>query len=161
MINMMDLCALEKVKSRYLKRVLGVGKQIKNTYVHKLTDENLFVSDLKEQYNFPETENLKKIMCEYTTVHASRFNDEFLRTPAMQNDVWKQPFCLRRTDMYLLDLRSNLRPNFCKLYQCFEASNKCLSNMCGELCTHIIWPSAKSVCNHSMRLHPIQVKINT
>jgi hypothetical protein len=52
-----NLRALEKVKSRYLKRDLGVGKQNKNTYVYKFTDENLLASDLKEHLNLPDTDN--------------------------------------------------------------------------------------------------------
>jgi hypothetical protein len=40
-----DFLEMEKQISRYLKRVLGAGKQ----NVCKLTGENLFVSGLKEQ----------------------------------------------------------------------------------------------------------------
>lgn len=59
---------------------------LKFKMVLKFNAENLFVCELKTQYNLPDTENCVKFVCECSIVHAFRVNDKFLGTPAMQNE---------------------------------------------------------------------------
>jgi hypothetical protein len=63
-----DFKELQRVKSRYLKRVLGVRKNNKNTYVYQLAEEALFVEELLTQYNLQPTENFVKFITAYKLV---------------------------------------------------------------------------------------------
>jgi hypothetical protein len=134
-----NLRELETVKSRYFKRVLGVGKKNKNTYVYKLVDEPLFVADLKNQYNLPDTENYVKFLSMYTAEHMSRFNVKFLETPAMRNDVWKQPLFETNRHVFTRFAIHGFHDKICNQTvddkKCFEESDLCVCTLCGEKCT--------------------------
>jgi hypothetical protein len=93
---------LEKVKSRFLKRVLGVNKRNKNTYVYRLAEEPLFVEELLTQYNLPPTQNFSKFLSEYKLEHESRFNVKFLEPPQCEILSGNSHY-LKRIDMFLLD----------------------------------------------------------
>jgi len=56
-LKVSDFEKLDKVKSRYFKKVMGCSKYNKNTYIYKLVDDSLFVTDLRQMFDFPETEN--------------------------------------------------------------------------------------------------------
>jgi hypothetical protein len=70
----------------------------KTTYVYRLAKEALFVEKLQTQYNLQPTENIVKFITEY--------NAMFLETPAMRNNVCGTNHCLKKIDMYSLDMQS-------------------------------------------------------
>jgi len=71
-----------------LKRLCDALNTIKTL---KLVDETLFVTDLRQIFDLPETENYVQFVNNYEAEHESRFNEKLLKTPAVENNVWKQP----------------------------------------------------------------------
>ncbi|MGL5468713.1 MAG: hypothetical protein ACRDCT_11105, partial [Shewanella sp.] len=138
-LNNKDFKELEKVKSRYLKRVLGVSKKVKNTYVYRLAEESLFVEDLQTQFNLPSTQNFNDFVNEYKSEHATRFNAKFLETPAMCNNIWKQPLFETERHVFTRFAIHGFHNQICKesndKFQCFLESDKCICVLCGEKCT--------------------------
>jgi hypothetical protein len=53
-------------------------------------EEGLFVTDLKDRFSLSETDNYVIFVSTYQQEHDNRFNEKFLETPAMQNDVCKK-----------------------------------------------------------------------
>ena len=138
-LSVKDFKELERVKSRYLKRVLGVHKKNKNTYVYRLAEEALFVEELKTQYNLPPTENYDKFLTGYKSEHETRFNAKFLDTPAMRNDVWKQPLFEKDRHVFTRYAIHGFHNQICNQTsdkkQCFIESDQCVCILCGEKCT--------------------------
>jgi Reverse transcriptase (RNA-dependent DNA polymerase) len=138
-LSVKDFKELEKVKSRYLKRVLGVHKNNKNTYVYRLAEEALFVEELQTQYGLPPTENFVKFLSAYKLEHETRFNAMFLETPAMRNNVWKQPLFEKDRHVFTRYAIHGFHNQICNQTsvnkQCFIESDQCVCILCGEKCT--------------------------
>jgi hypothetical protein len=103
-----DCKELDKIKSiRYLKRALMFTKNNKKyTYVKRLAEETFHVCH-RTSNSISATENFAKFLFGIQIIeHETRFNAMFLDTPAMRNNVWKQPLFEKDIDMYLLDMQS-------------------------------------------------------
>jgi len=69
---------LEKVKSGYLKQLMGVSKYNKNAYTYRLVEEDLFVHELRQRFDLPETDkNYVNFVANYEATHVNNFNAKF------------------------------------------------------------------------------------
>ncbi|KAJ4434740.1 hypothetical protein ANN_23308 [Periplaneta americana] len=50
-----DMIRIEKVKTMFMKRILGVGKAAPSRLVHELMRETYFVDDIRSQHWLPST----------------------------------------------------------------------------------------------------------
>ena len=87
-----DFVNLERVKTRYFKKVLGISKYNRSRYVYELIakDSNLYVTDLKVRFNLPETDVYIKF-CEEKKTNRLLICSEFFETETMINDNWRGP----------------------------------------------------------------------
>jgi len=77
---------LEK-KSRYFKQVMGVSKYNKNSYTYRIVEEDLFVRELRQRFDLPETDNYVTFVANYEATHDNNFYTKFLGTPAVEAPV--------------------------------------------------------------------------
>jgi hypothetical protein len=85
-----DLEKLEIVKTRYLKKVLGLSKFNWSRYVYELVDTDLFVSDLKEKFSLSESKSYENFY-EAKLVNKTNIRDVFYEQMALTNVQWQQP----------------------------------------------------------------------
>jgi serine/threonine protein kinase HipA of HipAB toxin-antitoxin module len=69
----------------------------------------------------------------------ARFNAKFLDTPAMRNDVWKQPLFEKDRHVFTRYAIHGFHNQICNQTsdkkQCFIESDQCVCILCGEKCT--------------------------
>jgi Reverse transcriptase (RNA-dependent DNA polymerase) len=87
-LNKEDLYNLETVKSRFLKKVLGLSKYTKSRFTYKLANTDFFVNDLRKRFSLPNTPAYEKFL-ENKIFAQNQINPDFYTTPAMCNDKWK------------------------------------------------------------------------
>jgi hypothetical protein len=88
-LSVTDLNCLEKTKSRFLKRVLSLSKHTKSRFTYELTETDLFMNDLKNKYNLPETLAYDKFI-EQKLVNFAEIHPDFYETPAFLDSNWKK-----------------------------------------------------------------------
>ena len=87
-LTLHDLIKLESVKSRYLKKALGLSKFMKSRLTYKLADTDFFVKDLMSRFSLPETPTSSKFI-RNQLFKFSQIEPEIYDTPAMVNQTWK------------------------------------------------------------------------
>jgi hypothetical protein len=76
-----DLNNLEKANSRFLKRVLSMDKTLRSKFTYELVETDLFVHDLKREYNLPDTAAYDEIMEQKN--HKSKIDPNFYETSSV------------------------------------------------------------------------------
>ena len=64
-LTLYDLIDLDKVKSRFLKRTLGVHKTARSRLVYLLTNEISFVEELRNQFDLEETQAYEQFIIQF------------------------------------------------------------------------------------------------
>ena len=82
-----QLLELEKMKARYLKRVLRVSQHTRSRLVYELAKETFFVEDLKTSLMLPITTAYKDALRELNDKKMDIWED-FYTTEAMTNRKW-------------------------------------------------------------------------
>jgi hypothetical protein len=137
-LKVSDFEKIEKVKSRYFKKVMGVSKYNKNTYTYRLVEEDLFVRELRQRFDLPETNNYVNFVAKYEATHVNNFNEKYLGTPAVRDQVWKQPLFENRhvfCRFAMHGFHNQICSNTTEQKQCFQESDTCKCNLCGQKCT--------------------------
>jgi hypothetical protein len=83
-----DFYTLETVKSRYLKKALGLSKYTKSRYTYKLANTDFFVRDLRDRFSLQSTAEYEKFL-HNKNISLTEINPQFFETPAMTNPCWK------------------------------------------------------------------------
>ena len=84
-----QLLELEKIKARYLKRVLGVSQYTQSRLVYELAKETFFAEDLKTSLMLPTTTAYKDALLELNDKKMDIWED-FYTTEAMTNQKWTE-----------------------------------------------------------------------
>jgi Reverse transcriptase (RNA-dependent DNA polymerase)/Endonuclease-reverse transcriptase len=140
-LTIQDLENIERVKTRYLKRVLGLSKYIRSRFVYELVDTDLFVSDLKLKFSLPETEAYKKFH-EQKSMNKLSIIDEFYETETMTNLKWQNALF---ADRYVFTRFAchGYHYVFCsnKKFHSEAITNICVCKYCNKECTqyHILY----------------------
>jgi hypothetical protein len=139
-LTKLDLENIERVKTRYLKRVLGLSKYIRSRFVYELVDTDLFVSDLKLKFSLPETEVYNKF-CEQKSMNKLGIIDEFYDTETMTNLKWQNALFADRS-VFTRFACHGYHYVFCsnKKFHAEAMPNICVCIYCNEKCTqyHIL-----------------------
>jgi hypothetical protein len=138
---------------------MSTSKYNSNTYGYKLVEESLFVTDLKEIFGLPETENYVKFARSYQREHDIRLNEKFL-TRAMQNDVWKKPlfkdrliFCRYAMHGFHYQICSKSMERI----QCYDEGDLYVRKLCGKSALNIILPITRNEWTQSKRAVRTQI----
>jgi len=90
-----NLCILDRVKTTFLKRVLGVSKSSRNRLVYVLVGCETFIENLRSMFHLPDTAAYNMFTVRANEKRASIVSD-FYHTPAMTQVDWRGPFQKRR-----------------------------------------------------------------
>jgi hypothetical protein len=83
-----DMLNLEKVKSRFLKRLLSLSKYTKSRFVYELVETDLLINELKMKFSLPDTLEYDKFM-EQKILTFSEIDPLFYETPIFADNKWK------------------------------------------------------------------------
>jgi hypothetical protein len=128
-----DFENLERVKTRYFKKVLGLSKFTRSRYVYELVGEDLFVTDLKNRFNLPDT-NVYLKFCEEKAKNKNSICAEFYQIETMTNGNWRR--CLF-SDRHVFTRFAchGYHYLFCKNQSFhFEPVCECVCKFCGNHC---------------------------
>jgi hypothetical protein len=129
-----DLEKLERVKTRYLKKVLGLSKFNWSRYVYELVDTDLFVSDLKEKFSLSESKSYENFY-EAKLVNKTNIRDVFYEQMALTNVQWQQP-CFADRNVFTRFVCHGYHYLLCKNKTFhYEADATCLCQYCGLQCS--------------------------
>lgn len=141
-----DLANIEKVKTRYLKRVLGLSKYIRSRFVYELIDTDLFVSDLQIKFSLPETEAFTAFRLE-KSMNQLGIIKEFYETETMSNLNWTGPMFSDRS-VFTRFACHGYHYVFCRNKKFHpDAMTGCRCMYCNEICTqyHILQCKEKKI----------------
>jgi hypothetical protein len=131
-LKVSDLEALDKIKSTYLKRALGVSKFAKNRLVYLLADTASFIEDLMTIYNLEHTaasiEFKRRLELKFAEV-----NEDFLHTLAMRNDSWKSPMYQQRHSICRAAVHG-FHDKYCHIPHCHSETPACTCKFCWSHC---------------------------
>jgi hypothetical protein len=147
-LTLTDLENLERVKTRYYKRVLGLSKYNKSRYTYKLVgpETKLFVTDLKVKFNLPDTEVYKKF-CLTKAGNVKKVSEEFYQTETMRNGNWRRALFPDR-HVFTRYACHGYHYVYCKKKaKHFEPENDCCCKFCDQPCEkyHITKCSVKTL----------------
>jgi hypothetical protein len=96
-LKMCDLVNYENLMTRYFKKVLGVSKFSRSSYLYLLIgDEEPFVTKIKNTFNLVYTTAYRQFLDHLQRKKEREFNNDIYQTPAMLSDNWKQPLFKHR-----------------------------------------------------------------
>ena len=144
-LNTSDLLNLEKVKSSYLKRVLGVHTTSSNRLVYQLAREPPFVKTLKERLQLVQTIAFEQFMVTWDAKEKDT-DPLFYTTPAMTNEKWKNAACEERHRWTRAAIHG-FHHRLCLTSGFHIACDTCVCRFCGEPCEmyHIMFCLARPV----------------
>ena len=88
--SLSDLTALEKVKARYLKRVLGIAKTAPSRLAYELAAETFFIEDLRLKLLMPSTKQAEELL-RIRRAKQNEIENDFYGTEAMLDRRWANP----------------------------------------------------------------------
>jgi hypothetical protein len=147
-LTLKDLENLERVKTRYFKKVLGLSKYNKSRYVYELVSNEvtLFVTDLRNRFNLPDT-NVYKKFCESKLLNKNMICKEFYETETMKNGNWRRGLFPDR-HVFTRFACHGYHFLFCKnpMFH-YEPNPECECKYCGNKCEkyHIMNCKARKV----------------
>jgi len=127
-----QLLELEKMKARYLKRVLMVSQHTRSRLVYELAKETFFVEDLKTSLMLPTTTAYKDALRELNDKKMDIWED-FYTTEAMTNRKWTE------TNYQLRHVTNRIAVHgfyfkFCSEARFHEPSDECRCKLCSARC---------------------------
>lgn len=138
-----NLQKLENVKARFLKRALSLSKYTRNSYTYILAQELFFLEDIKQCFNFPETQAYKTVIEERRN-KAKEIQKELMETVAMKSDEWKGPnFQLRH--LYTRFAVHGFHGKICQNASYHDPKEDCICKLCNEPCPRYHLVKCKSI----------------
>ncbi|KAJ4443891.1 hypothetical protein ANN_05678 [Periplaneta americana] len=106
-----DMIRIEKVKTMFMKRILGVGKAAPARLVYELMREAYFVDDIRSQHWLPSTGPYQELVS-ISDRKKKEIDLEFYTTSAMLDDSWtRECRSQRHHARYAGDHRKAYRPD--------------------------------------------------
>lgn len=129
-LSVKSLSMLDKVKTLFLKRALGVSRFSRNRYVYLLCDTQPMCVEVISALDLPRT---AAYTAQLADIERKQINveQEFFETPAMQQTAWKEANCSTRHATTRFAVHgfhhvSCLRRHF------HEPSEECRCRLCGN-----------------------------
>ena len=132
-LNYKNVKTLDRVKTRYLKKTLGVSKYAPNRLVYKLVGTSNFIDDLMSAHNLAPTQASRKFMEEHRQ-KAAEIDPAFYHTPAMTEEEWKTAnYELRH--LYTRGAIHGFHHRVCNRKGFHNADSECVCELCNRPCT--------------------------
>ena len=131
-LKVADLKIIESVKSRFLKRVLGVSKLTPSRLTYELAQEPFFIEELRWRLQLPST----KAEAEFIRSRWKKRDEitqEFYATDAMLDRSWMQPNSNMRSALTRLAVHG-FHHKLCKRQGFHEPTEQCKCVLCDKLC---------------------------
>ena len=87
-LNYSNIEALDRVKTRYLKKTLSVSKHTPTRLVYQLAGTPNFIEDLISKHNLRPTQTCEEFL-EKQAQKVTEIDPAFYQTPAMTEGEWK------------------------------------------------------------------------
>jgi hypothetical protein len=131
-----DLENLEKVKSRYFKRVLRLSKINKSRYIYEILDTDPFVTDLKIKFKLTDTKSYEKFF-EAMLVKKTEIRDDFYeKLETINGNVQWTQSCFEDRHVFTKFLCHGYHGHFCTNTEFhYEAGIDCRCKFCGSICS--------------------------
>jgi len=125
-----DLEKLDRVKSAFLKRVLGLHVSSRNRLVYLMAGTSMFVEDLQRRFSLDETPAFK-LFIEEAEIKMATIEPEFFGTQAMVSDDWKG---VRFTNRHLITRFASHGFHYviCSRMGFHEVSEECICVYCNH-----------------------------
>ena len=127
-----DLARLEKVKARFLKRALGVGKYAPSRLVYELARESFFIEDIRNTMLLPTTGPYQELL-EERSKKRNEIDLEFYGTSAMLNRTWTQAYQEQRHIVTRLAIHG-CHHKICRTQTFHYPSKDCICSLCNQEC---------------------------
>jgi hypothetical protein len=130
-LKLNDLQYLETVKSRFLKKAMGLSKVNKARYTYELADTSTFIEDLRWRFSLPETESYNKFLTNWA-FKLAEIDPKFYETPAMVDQNWKNS-CFENRHVFTRYACHGYHYVLCKnqkFHLCVKSKCKC--KKCGQ-----------------------------
>lgn len=127
-----NLSELERVKTSYLKRMIGVDSRTPRALVYLMTGTRLFVDEIKQRFSLPETSAWKEFIF-LQKEKWSRVDKEFYSTGAMVDSSWKE---LNRPNRHLVTrfAAHGFHHLICIFDHYHDPTPDCRCMLCGDEC---------------------------
>lgn len=127
-----DLARIEQIKSRYLKRVLGIGKNAKSRLTYELTRETFFLEDIRLRHLLASTGPYAELI-EERRAKRTEIDPEFYGTGAMTDRTWTKENQPQRHIIIKLATHG-FHHKMCKNKVFHEPCEACVCELCGKFC---------------------------
>jgi hypothetical protein len=131
-LKLSDLMKLDRVKTTFIKRALGVHKLSRNRLVYLLADVPSFIEDLIKIFKLPATHDSDAFLDQLQEKFA-RINPDFLTSPAMTTRHWRASLVPNRHAFCRASLHG-FHHRFCSLTHFHEQTDECSCRFCDGPC---------------------------
>jgi hypothetical protein len=131
-LTVANLLEMDKTKSTFLKRVLGISKYTRNRVTYLIAGGKTMVEDLVQTYDLPVTEQYQGFLSEWES-RMSDFDDQIFNTPAFMSSNWREPL---QDNRHLVCRTSahGFHHKFCDKGACREVDESCRCKFCHLSC---------------------------
>jgi len=132
-LTLSDFRIIEKVKGCFIRKLLSVDKSSRSKFTYSLVNSKLFVEELKQKFNLPETPAFLKFYDQRLN-ELNTLPDNFFAIDAFTNEDWKGPqYKLRH--VFTRFACHGFHHLICK-NKTFHASenDKCICELCEKPC---------------------------
>ena len=123
---------LEKVKTRFIKRAIGAGKQAPNRMVYMLARETFFLEDLRLKMLLPATEPYKEVIARRKQKERE-IDSTFFATDAMVNREWTNSNQTQRYSIIGLSIHG-FHHKICNNSKFHHPNEECTCKICKQKC---------------------------
>jgi hypothetical protein len=127
-----NLSALERIKSLYIKRAIGVANTTRSRLVYLLAQEKFLIEDLRTRVQLPNTRASEKLLATLNTKREEMPQD-FYGTGAMINRSWTAGNFEMRHVLTRLAVQ-DFHHAICKNNSYYEPVEMCECVLCGQIC---------------------------
>ena len=131
-LTITNLSTIEKVKARYLKRILGIGKSAPSRLTYVLAKETFFIEDIRAQFWLPNTKAYEKTL-HLLNEKKNAIWPDFYTTDAITTADWKQPnYELRH--IVTRYATHGFHHKLCRNQRFHQPEEECVCKVCNEHC---------------------------
>ena len=131
-LTLTDLQTLERVKARFLKRILGIAKTAPSRLAYMLARETFLIEDIRYNLLLPSTPQAEEHLRRRRQKREEIW-PEFFTTEAMLNRKWSGPNQELRSAITRLSIHG-FHHKLCSKSYYHEPTEDCRCKLCGEEC---------------------------
>jgi hypothetical protein len=150
-LKISDLESLDKIKTIYLKRTLGVSKFASNRLVYLLTNTTSFLEDLMTMYELEHTAASTEFKRRYD-LKVAEVKTDFYETSAMKNENWKS-HTFEQRHLICRAAMHGFQGKYCHIPKCHLETAACTCKFCGTDCSQYHMYKCKRSPYKSLKEH--------